>query len=154
MQTNPNQRFINKVDQSAGPQGCWPWIGHRQREGYGLVKRAGRAVLAHRVSYQIHRGEIPAGMIVMHSCDNPCCVNPNHLVLGTNADNSRDCISKKRQAYGEKNGVAKLTESQVQEIRQGYNKLAGRTLQYLAQQYGVCHSQIWNIVRGRNWRHV
>lgn len=151
---NPNERFFDKVDQSAGPDSCWLWTGYRNNRGYGVIKRDGKPELAHRVSFQIYAGEIPDGMIVMHACDTPACVNPAHLALGTASDNSRDCTSKHRQACGEKNGDAKLTAGQVDEIRSSYNREAGRTLKYLAHQFGVCHAQIWNIVRGRCWRHL
>lgn len=109
--------------------------------------------MAHRISYEISAGkEIPPGVIIMHSCDNPQCVNPAHLSTGTSMDNCRDCIAKGRNAKGERNGRARLTEEQVSEIRGLYNKAAGRTLHYLAKAYHVGHVTIWNIVRQISWR--
>jgi len=110
-------------------------------------------MLAHRVSHEITNGPLPANVLVLHRCDNPPCVNPGHLFAGTNADNVADCIAKGRRhkTAGSLNGRAKLTPDQVQEIRTLYDPKAGQTILTLAGRFGVGKSQIYNIVRGREW---
>lgn len=93
-------RFWNKVDRSGD---CWTWQGSRDRKGYGRVSVNQRPVLAHRFSWTLSHGPIPDGLCVLHKCDNPPCVNPEHLFLGTIADNNRDMVAKGRHArYGSK----------------------------------------------------
>lgn len=135
--------------------GCWFWVGAYQRKGYGHIGRAGKGngnVTATRLSYSIHYGD-PGDKFVCHRCDNPTCVNPDHLFLGTNADNMRDCALKGRARgpghIGSRHGNAKLTERDVLAIRA--SSLTGVAL---AARYGVSTSLISNIKRGHGWRHV
>lgn len=93
MDESTEHRFIEKVTHC--PSGCNEWLG-AMRNGYGCMKINGKVVDAHRVSYQLYKGEIPEGKCVLHKCDNPKCVNPDHLFLGTKKDNYDDAISKKR----------------------------------------------------------
>ena len=86
--------FAERV--TPGPNGCLDWIGHTYTNGYGRISVGGRWQSAHRVSYELHHGEIPKGLIVRHSCDRPICVAPEHLLVGTFADNTRDCIERGR----------------------------------------------------------
>lgn len=145
---------------------CWNWQGAKNKAGYGTLTVNKKTVFAHRYSYQYHVGEIPEKLFVCHKCDNPSCINPEHLFLGDNYINILDASIKNRLASGKKNGAhthkekvrkgsqigtAKLTENQVIEIRQAYKKIPQKTL---AAMYGVSRGTIQNIHEGRNWTHV
>src|SRR5882724_11171101 len=95
--------------------GCWEFIGARHTQGYGLLRYNGKQARAHRVAYDLVVGDIPDGIQVLHICDNPPCVNPEHLFLGTDQDNMNDKVMKGRHSYGEAHG--KLTNNQVLEMR-------------------------------------
>lgn len=149
------RRFWSHVSKS---DTCWHWTAARNQGGYGRLQLTGspRKVLAHRLSYELHYGSIPEGthVHVLHRCDNPACVRPDHLYLGTDADNVHDMMGKGRNwiPYGEEQWGAKLTRADVLEIR----KLAadGVTQTALSRQFGVCLSQVRNIVQRKKWRHV
>lgn len=132
---------------------CWNWIKDLDKKGYGQIhdykngKRVTRA--AHRVSYEINKGEIPQGMIVCHSCDNRKCVNPNHLWIGTTQDNINDKLKKNRGLYGSKHQNSKLTEEDVLEIRASSEKKA-----HLARKYKVSFMVITSILRRNTWKHI
>lgn len=145
-------RFWKKVSKS---DGCWNWTAHRNKSGYGVfLKAKKKLILSHRFSYLIHRGEIPDGMKVLHHCDNPACVNPDHLWLGTIRENNDDCQRKgrRRGAPGERNSHAKLTWCQVVEIR----KLAESCVlrMELATRFGICRAQVANIISGDQWKEL
>ena len=133
-------------------EGCWEWQAALTNDGYGSIGVAtSRAELAHRVVWRLIRGAIPEGMCVCHHCDNPACVRPSHLFLGTQADNMRDAAEKGRMAdnSGENNPNAKLSEKDVLAIRKAY---ANGYLQVnLARRYGVTPTNIGSIVRGQTW---
>lgn len=149
------ERFEAKFTKS---DGCWEWGGSKSRSGYGGFMVAGRKQLAHRVSYQLYVGEIPAGLCVCHRCDNRGCVNPDHLFLGTHTDNMRDCVNKGRRKIkwidtsGEKRSRSKLNESQVIEIRTKHE--SGARGVDLAKEYGVSRPAISMIVRRHNWAKI
>lgn len=148
------ERFFRKVQKT---ESCWLWTGNKRRLGYGSIQEGGKGsptLSAHRLSYRIHKGEIPEGMVVMHSCDNPSCVNPDHLSVGTYKENTADMIAKGRKRtvapLGVGNGKAKLNESLVQYIRQNPHKSHAA----LARELGVGANAIRGVRIGRTWSHV
>lgn len=150
-------RFWQWVDKN-GPMHqtlgrCWIWMGSIRgtNSPYGQFMVSSVRMGAHRYSWTIHHGKIPDGLNVLHKCDNPICVNPAHLFIGTHGDNVRDKVLKNRQCYGERNGRSILTESQVREIRRRYKYGTARTL---AAEFNVSKSAIHMIVKGRNWKHI
>ena len=146
------ERFFSKVQITPG---CWLWNGARRKKGYGLFGLEGKICSAHRVSYQMHVGTIPSGNQVCHRCDNPRCVNPDHLFTGTSVENNADKISKGRQAKGECMASAKLTEDDVIRIRSIYIK--GSTdfnTKTIAGMYGVSASHVTKILKGSKWKHL
>lgn len=146
------ERFLARILPTYS--GCWIWVGDTFVAGYGRLGVNGIQVLAHRLSWELHRGPIPRGLLVMHSCDDPECVNPEHLSLGTDADNSRDKIAKGRAnaPRGALAGRAKLTEGQVREMRILHK--FGIRVQWLARHYCVNAGTVSHILSGKNWKHV
>lgn len=134
--------------------GCWVWNGPRfeKRGGYGCftMRPAGiRLKRAHRQAWELFRGPIPAGVNVLHSCDNPSCVNPEHLFLGGQAMNMADKVAKGRQNYGERHGRRKLTEAQAIAIRNDPRSYAD-----IATAVGVSIATISDIKCARSWQHL
>lgn len=164
------ERFWSKVDKR-GPDECWLWKSTTNGWGYGVIRvggtRSGGTMLAHRLSLAMAWGplEPPEDKIVMHSCDTPLCVNPQHLNYGTDAENWADMRAKGRHARGErhgnrqrpeqfrheKNGNAKLTWAQVDDIRRRY-AAGGITKTALSKEYGVTDVNVCSIVNGNTWR--
>lgn len=145
------ERFWKYVNKKSDDE-CWEWGLSTDKDGYGRIGVKNKSYLAHRVSRFIHNGEIPEGLLVCHTCDNPACVNPHHLFVGTNKDNMDDRDKKGRGLQGTKNGRHKLTEEQVISVREKYVPHV-HTLTMLAKEYGVSIPVIHSIVKGLNWKH-
>ena len=140
---------------------CWNWTRSMTNKGYGHFSLNGKDMTAHRMSWILTNGEIPNGLCVCHKCDNPRCINPNHLFLGTKLDNAKDAIdkgrfrfvSKKDKAFGEKHGLTTLKNRDVKEIVHKYRNGIAKTTK-LSKEYGVCVQTICNIVKGKTWSHI
>ena len=144
----PDERralFMEKVAKNA--DGCWLWLASVNRKGYGQFGTRERCVLAHRFSFESFVSHIPDGMCVLHSCDNPRCVNPEHLFLGTKSDNNADMRAKGRHARGEATGTARLTVEVVNAIR-----AASGPQSAIARKFGTVQSTVSRIKAGRIWR--
>ena len=142
------KRFNRKIEMV--PEcGCWIWTGASNSLGYGVVQIHHKKIKAHRYSWEINYGPIPAGMEVCHFCDTPACVNPHHLFLGKHKDNMADMVMKKRSAKGEKHSQAKLTEVDVLKIRSD-----NRPDSIIAKDYDVKREMISNIQRRSSWKHI
>ncbi len=148
------RRFAAKF-QPEPNSGCWLWVASVNGDGYGHIGiGGGRVEKAHRAAWLLYRGRIPDGVQVLHRCDTPPCVNPDHLFLGSNADNIKDKVSKGRQrsAPGESNGRAVITAPQAAEIRR--RSARGETRTALAREFGVSLSTASRIARGELWRSI
>jgi hypothetical protein len=147
---DPIERFWHNVSELPLIDGCWEWIGRKSYKGYGRMKINDKHIQAHRFSYELHKGNIPDGLCVCHHCDNPACVNPNHLFLGTNADNNRDRDLKGRKALGERNGKSKLTEKDVLTIKSMLGE--GISASEIARRLNASGSSVSAIKYGRSWK--
>ena len=154
-----DQRFWRYVQPSG--EGCWHWQGAVNEQGYGVIGRAGRGtgnVKAHRLAYEIATGlRLRRDQLVCHHCDNPRCVNPAHLFIGTHRDNSHDCWSKGRASppprlQGSKNRSAKLDEGLIPEVFR--LRSLGLTTYQIADVFGIGRSAICDVLKRKTWRHV
>ncbi len=158
--TPAEDRFWHYVEKVPGADACWVWVGSRIISGYGRLNVNGKPTLAHRFSWTLAHGH-PGELCVLHRCDNPPCVRPGHLFLGTRGDNVRDAASKGRlwaQARpqdiprGEDHAQAKLTEEIVRTIRERVAN--GGSQRAMAREFGVDRVAIRNVVLRKTWRHV
>jgi len=160
-------RFWSKVDRQ-GPNECWEWKAGRTLKNYGQLRLPGRGMVrAHRFAWELTNGPIPDGLCVLHHCDNRPCCNPDHLFLGTHAENAADCREKGRTPRGDRHGsktcpdrvlrgsdhgCAKLNEDQIPYIRALCE--GGLSQRDVARAYGTCQATIRDIVSRRKWSHV
>jgi len=131
---------------------CWQWTGTKDRDGYGRFRIPGKGLRgSHRIAWSLVNGTIPIGLCVLHKCDNPSCVNPDHLFLGTQQDNIKDMVAKGRQSkmFGLRNPKCKLTDDQVREIRIAYTEGIS-TQKELRIRYGVSVGQISDVVNNKS----
>ena len=163
-----SERFWSKVDSSAGPDACHPFIGCRNQEGYGGVLVDGISRKAHRIAWELAIGPIPDGLLVLHHCDNPPCCNVRHLWLGTDADNNADMMRKgrNRQQSGDRNGSrlhperlrrganhpkTRLTDEQVREIRALKDRVSQESVAMI---YEIDQTTVSRIQLRQTWKHV
>lgn len=147
-------RFWSKV-RKQGPDECWEWSGHRWPKGYGVFRDCGGVLgPAHRVAYEMEVGGIPPGYFVMHCCDNPPCVNPRHLMIGTAQENNADRDAKGRQVAprGSQHGMARMTEDKVRTIRELVTQ--GFMQAEVARQVGVSAAVVSSVVLRKTWKHI
>ena len=151
---DPIERFWSRVDKSQGPKECWIWSRCIGTGGYGRAVFEGKHQLAHRVAWQTAFGPIPERKHVLHRCDNPLCVNPKHLWIGSHKDNMEDRDAKGRQSFtkGKDHGNAKLSDEDVKNIRLWFAK--GAMQRSLAERFSVHPSTINDIVHRRSWKHI
>lgn len=149
-------RFWARVDKTGD---CWLWLGPRDRKGYGMVCVRNRSWRAARFAWTVTRGPIPPGLFVCHHCDNPPCVRPDHLFVGTAGDNARDCVAKRRhnlqlnpppRLKGSASPNAKVTWEKVRLIRK--LRAEGKTYDWLAAEFGIGPTQVTNICQRICWR--
>lgn len=131
---------------------CWLWTGGLNTHGYGQVRYQGRQMNASRLAVILIVGEIPAGALVLHRCDNPQCVNPDHLYLGDGAQNAADRVSRGRSLKGAASPKAKLTNDDVREIRQ--RRQAGELYAAIAADFAITPENAAQICRRETWRHI
>ena len=148
--SSPLERFQKKFIKT---KNCWVWLGAPNSKGYGRLYDEKKRIYAHRFAYENYIGAIPPGMSVCHNCDNPACVNPRHLFLGTQNDNMQDKTNKNRQAKGSKHGTAKLTEENVLQIKRLLLEKQ-MTQMDIGRIFNVTDKAISLIACGINWKHV
>lgn len=147
---SPNaQTFWDYVQKS---DGCWEWKGGKHSFGYGVLSVDGKSYLAHRHCYELHYGEIQDDMEVCHKCDNPSCVRPDHLFVGSHDDNMKDKVNKGRQPRGTNVSTAKLTDEKVREARKLRDD--GMTFVAIGSIFGTSRKTVECAVKGITWRHI
>lgn len=142
------ERVLAKVVKA--DNGCWLWTAGRRHDGYGMIWRGGRAVRAHRVSYELFCGPVTDDDVICHRCDVRNCINPEHLFLGTRLDNNQDKVAKGDQPHGEGHWRARFTDEDVLLIR-SMRHVSDRAM---AERFGVNQSTIWRIRSGNRWKHL
>ena len=148
------EQFLARVEPDAN-SGCWLWAYGATSDGYGTAQHGKKTLLAHRVSWMLHHGEIPAGHSVCHKCDTPACVNPAHLFTATQAENMADMRAKGRadRKHGARNGRAKLSNDQAMEILT-LSKMGLFSKSEIARSYGVAPSSVARVINGETFSHL
>jgi len=136
------QKFWHYVKTGAEKE-CWEWLGYKDKDGYGKMRTGNTNQAAHRISWQIHNGEIPTGQMVLHKCNNPSCINPSHLYLGDHLQNMQDRLNSGHYPKNEDHPNVKFPDDIVEQIRK-----SNKTYKELSQQFNISASQISNIKRG------
>lgn len=158
----PELRFWKKVNKD-GPihpvlgTRCWIWFGNKMNRGYGRFIHKGKVVQTHRYSWQLHNGRPAGELCVLHHCDNPICVNPEHLFVGTYNDNNQDMFAKGRDdaPRGEVHWNTHLTDEQVREIKRRYKSTGRRGCrQKLAAEFNISPREVYRIGTGKRWGHI
>jgi len=144
-----DQETVFRTWFDAASNGCWEWEGAKDKDGYGIFSFEKKTARAHRVALQLSGIDVPKGGLVCHTCDNPSCVNPNHLYLGSNRQNSDDKVKRGRSLKGARHYMAKLTDNDVIAIRQS-TETAVKT----AKQFGISSSNVVMIRQRRTWTHL
>ena len=153
-----HDRFMDKVSPEPN-SGCWLWTAFTRKDGYGQFRFEGRTQAAHRVAWQLYNGPLDrgasgSGVCVLHKCDNPACVNPDHLFTGSNADNVKDMVAKGRnqKCMGQDASMAKLTDADIITIR--LLARMGKPQNEIATMFNVDNSTISDIKRRKSWNHL
>jgi len=146
-------RFMQRV-QVRSRHECWEWLGHYGDGRYGYLSVGGKSVRAHRWLFALLHGAVADDEVVRHKCDNPRCVNPTHLEIGTYADNTRDKFDRGRapNRQGSKHPLARMTEADVVALRKAAE--LGETHEQLAARFGLSRAHVGKITRRENWRHI
>jgi hypothetical protein len=143
------ERFTKFIQKAEKEEECWLWSGAKDWDGYGIFQLNRRGRRAHRLSYELYVGDIPEGLMIRHTCDNPSCVNPKHLIPGTNQQNCDDAVTRGRSNKGTRNGRALINENYVRTIRS--LRLLGASAKESAAILGITQGVVESIVAGRNW---
>lgn len=148
------ERRKHQLGAKVDPTKCELWLGAKNLAGYGMKRRDGKVRMVHRLVWEEHNGKIPDKMIVCHKCDNPTCINPDHLFLGTQSDNIIDSVLKNRayRAIGMSHGMARLTDDMVRAIRA--RREEGAYMRTIALEFGCGKTTIWKILNKVTWTHL
>lgn len=148
-------RFWEKVDKTTSPNGCWLWTAAVSSAGYGQINQGGQHgthIAAHKLSWQLANGPRPEHLCICHRCDNPRCVNPEHLFLGTQKDNIQDALKKGRKPFGEKHPLARWSEGDIRAMFA--MRARGATQTEIADHFGTKQPAIQSILSRKAWSHV
>lgn len=148
--------FLDTIEIMPGgvESGCWLWPLKHPWTGYGYLNLHGKQYGAHRYSWKLFNGEFSEELDVLHSCDTPNCVNPEHLFLGSQRDNMLDMVNKGRQSKGENRPASKLTENDVLELRERFKDTSYIPLRATARAYGISHPTLKKALTGESWSHL